>query len=163
MRFELSSMALLLLVAAVVTAGLVLGISFVAQPVKFSAPGVALAQQVRIGSVIFHASHAVQGVLLLALVLAIALAPALVPAWTAKVGPWAWVALGAGVGIAAMSLALQSVGLMPLLDERVAALGRGQVVPSEPWLHLSYVGLEVTKLLGLGHLAWRAWILLPRS
>lgn len=156
-------MALLLLVAAVVTAGLVLGISFVAQPVKFSAPGVALAQQVRIGSVIFHASHTVQWVLLLALVGAIGLAPALVPVWTAQVGPWAWMTLGVGAGIATLSLALQSQGLMPLLDERVAALGRGQTVPSEPWLHLSYVGLEVTKLLGLGHLAWRAWMLLPRT
>jgi hypothetical protein len=42
---------------AVLLAGVIIGISLVAQPVKFTASGVALAQQVRIGSVIFHASH----------------------------------------------------------------------------------------------------------
>jgi hypothetical protein len=56
---------------AALTAGVVVGVSFIAQPVKFTAAGIGLAEQVRIGSVIFHASHKVQLALLLVLVVAV--------------------------------------------------------------------------------------------
>ena len=54
---------------AMLTAGTVIGISFVAQPLKFRAGDVPLAHLVRAGSAIFHGSHALQLVVLSALVL----------------------------------------------------------------------------------------------
>jgi hypothetical protein len=129
---------------ATLTIGVVVGISFIAQPAKFSAADVTLAQQVRIGSVIFHASHKVQAVLLLAL--------ALVLVWGARrtLSPWA-----AGV-TAASALALQVAWLMPLLDVRVASLSAGQNLAPQRWLHLGYIVLDLLKLAALLLFAWRA-------
>ncbi len=129
---------------AALTAGIVIGVSFIAQPVKFSASDVALAQQVRIGSVIFHASHKVQAVMLLSLAGAMVLA---------RPQPgWAWAAAAA----AAAALLAQALLLMPRLDARVVALTSGQVPAPEPALHVLYVVLEVAKLLLLAGLAWLA-------
>ncbi len=149
---------------AVLTVGVVVGISFVAQPVKFSAADVALAQQVRIGSVIFHASHKVQLALLFATVLALLLTrPLVLPlalpsALAAAAAHRRAHALGpfAGLAVAGAALALQWLWLMPLLDERVAALSSGPAPLPQAWLHLAYAALEIGKLFGLLALAWQA-------
>jgi hypothetical protein len=56
---------------AVLMIGIVVGISFIAQPIKFTAANVPPAQQVRSGSVTFHASHKDQLAVLLALAVAV--------------------------------------------------------------------------------------------
>lgn len=129
---------------ATLTAGVVIGISFVAQPVKFNAADVALAQQVRIGSVIFHASHQVQLVMLV--LLAGAMLVARVPS------TWLWSCAAAAV----IALAVQALVLMPRFDARVAALSAGQALASQPGLHGSYIALEVIKVLALAAVAWSA-------
>jgi hypothetical protein len=121
---------------ATLTAGSVIGISFVAQPLKFRADDVPLAHLVRAGSAISHGSHALQGVVLCALV-ALAL---LRPAATRGALGWLIAALG--------SLLLQSA-LMPAFDRRVEALAAGQPAGPAAGLHLAYVALELVKLASL--------------
>jgi hypothetical protein len=143
MKTSMSAVALI----AALTAGIVIGISFLAQPVKFTAAEVSLAQQVRIGSVIFHASHKVQAALLVALAISITTATG------PRAVPWAvWAA-------AVAALAAQVLLLMPPLDTRVAAISAEQSLPPLPWLHAAYAGLELAKvvaLLGLACLAARS-------
>jgi hypothetical protein len=128
---------------ATLTVGVVVGISFIAQPVKFTAADVALAQQVRIGSVIFHTSHKVQAVLLLAV--------AIVLMSSGRQAATTWVA----VALALTALALQMAWLMPPLDARVVALTAGQSPASQGWLHISYIGLDLLKLGALSFFVWR--------
>jgi hypothetical protein len=129
---------------AALTAGVVVGVSFIAQPVKFTAAGVGLAEQVRIGSVIFHASHKVQLALLLVLVAAV------LAKRVDRLRSLIWLA------VAVAALAAQWFWLMPLLDSRVAELSAGQTPAPNLWLHGAYVALEVSKLLALLALAWQA-------
>lgn len=131
---------------AMLLVGVIVGISFVAQPAKFSASGITLAQQVRIGSVIFHASHMVQLGLLGALMLAV-----WGEAWTAALRPFVVVLLVLGL------LGLQALWLMPALDARVADLSSGIVLRPAPWLHVTYAALELGKPLALIWLTWCAW------
>lgn len=131
-------------VLAALMVGVVIGISFIAQPVKFSAADVALAQQVRIGSVIFHASHQVQAVMLVSLAAAILL--------TRLNSGGVWSAMA----VASASLSAQAMFLMPRLDARVIALSAGQVLAPQPSLHVAYAALEVTKLLALAALVFLA-------
>jgi hypothetical protein len=129
---------------AALTAGVVVGVSFIAQPVKFTAAGVGLAEQVRIGSVIFHASHKVQLALLLGLTVGVCC--------TRLRAPWPLALLT----VATVGLSIQWLWLMPLFDARVAALSQGQTLPTRPGLHGCYVALEIGKVAALLGLAWQA-------
>jgi hypothetical protein len=145
MQTPMSSVALI----AVFTAGMVVGISFLAQPVKFMAADVPLAQQVRIGSVIFHASHGAQAALLAALSMAMAM--------TGQSRLLLWCAWGGALAALAVQVAL----LMPPLDARVAAISAGRSLSPEPSLHVGYAGLELAKVAALGALAWLAAYRVP--
>lgn len=127
---------------AMLTAGTVIGISFVAQPLKFRAGDVPLAHLVRAGSAIFHGSHALQLVVLSALVLL-----ALLPQAQARG------ALGL-LSTALVSLLVQ-IALMPAFDLRVEALAAGQPQAPAAGLHLAYVALELLKLAALLSVGWR--------
>jgi hypothetical protein len=127
---------------ATLAAGLVIRVSFVAQPLKFRAAGVHLRDLVQVGSVIFHGSRALQAALLTAL-FALALTPR-----RRDAGPW----LGSGTALAALALQLAS---MPSLDLRVAALASGQPLPPGPPLHAAYVLLELVKVAAPLTVAWR--------
>ncbi len=122
--------------AAMLVAGLVAGVSFIAQPLKFRAQDVPLAQLVSAGSAIFHGAHALQ-LLVLPLLLAAALR------WRAHDG-----AAPALLAAASAALLLQ-LALMPAFDARVAALAAGQTLPPAPWLHVAYGALELAKLAAL--------------
>lgn len=125
------------------TAGVVAGVSFLAQPAKFLAGDVLLAPLVSVGSVIFHVSHRVQCVLLLALMAALAAAR------LRPLAPWML------FGVACAALAAKAA-LMPVFDERVLALAAGHALPPRPLLHAAYVALEALKVAALLALAWRA-------
>lgn len=122
-------------VVCLVWAGMVLGISFLETPVKFTAPSVTLPIGLDIGRHVFGMFNRVEisAVLLLCGLLIFA-----------RAGRKIWLLFGALTAI----VALQSVWLLPILDARVSLILSGQTPPPSP-LHLIYVALEVLKLGGL--------------
>ena len=119
--------------------GMVLGISFLETPVKFTAPSVTLAIGLDVGRHVFGAFNKVEiGFALLAFGLLM----------TSRVPRVALISLS----IVAAILALQSLWLLPILDARVQLIFDGKTPPSAPH-HIFYVALELTKvacLLGVG-------------
>jgi hypothetical protein len=114
-------------------AGLLVGVSFVATPVKFLAPSLSLAVALDVGRQTFWALNWIEigcAVVLLVIVLA---------------GYRAKVVVSLAVLLAAAVL-VQAVWLLPLLDARTGLIIAGQ--PSPPsFLHPVYVVLEVLKLV----------------
>jgi hypothetical protein len=119
-----------------VALGLVAGVSFLAQPVKFLTPSLSVAELVSVGATIFRGSHAMQWALLL-------LMAAVMPASKSRPRR-AYLLLGAF----ALALALQQWGLIPALDARLALMQAGKT-PTQSLHHGAYVGLELGKLLVL--------------
>lgn len=120
--------------------GMLAGISFFAQPVKFLTPGLTSAQLVSVGSTIFHGSHGMQWVAFA--VLAVVVVP------TKADGRAAWCCLLMACGF----LAVQQRVLMPALDLRLALLTEGAAPAASPH-HAVYVVLELFKLAALVVLA----------
>lgn len=118
------------------TAGVVIGVSFVAQALKFRAQDVPLAHLVSAGSAIFHGAHLLQ-LLLFAALGGLALAQT-APARRAL-----------GLLAVAMASLLLQFALMPAFDARVAALAAGTPLPPAPWLHGAYAALELLKVAAL--------------
>lgn len=123
-----------------VVVGMLAGISFFAQPVKFLTPGLTTAQLVSVGATLFHGAHAMQWIALA--VLAVVVVPAKVNR------ALAWLVFLVACG----SLAVQQLVLMPALDLRLAQLQEGAVPPASLH-HTVYVALELFKLAALVALA----------
>jgi hypothetical protein len=117
-------------------AGMVLGISFLEAPVKFTAPSLTLAVGLDVGRHVFAAFHKVE--LLWAFFCVLLL-------WSGVRIPRAarWF-LVAALGV----LLVQSLWLLPVLDARVTLILQGQTPPPAPY-HWLYVASEVVKLIGL--------------
>jgi hypothetical protein len=133
-----TSTALRLLQAlSFVWAGLVLGISFLEAPVKFSAPTLTRAAGLDVGRHVFRALNRVEvgaaGGLLVLLLSATASA--------------ALLALGAAV---LLIVAVQTLWLLPILREQATAIIEGDVENTEGHAHLGYVVLEAAKVGALG-------------
>lgn len=122
-------------------AGMLCGVSLLAQPAKFAAQDVPLAQLVTAGAAIFHVSHVTQFVALMPLT------------WFSPSGklnrPAAWACLA----VFAAALMLQHVWLLPALNEKLAALRAHQPRLPSPH-HGIYVALELLKISALLALAW---------
>jgi hypothetical protein len=132
----------LLSVIGLVWIGLLLGVSFLATPVKFLAPSLTLPVALEVGQQTFEWFSRVEIVLALA---------ALVSAVIFR--PRAWV-----TGLTALLLAvvgLQIGWLLPLLDTRVEVILQGSMPPPSI-LHSVYVALEAAKLVVLGVVSWIA-------
>ena len=128
-----------------ISAGIVGGISFFAQTVKFRTPDLSLTQIVSVGATIFDASHLLQ----IALLTAIAI-------WVprAKIQQSrAWLMTGTAV----LVLGIQMAWITPALDARLALMKAG-IDPGTSVMHLVYVAVELVKVGMLVGLAW-----LPRS
>ena len=118
-----------------VWAGMVLGISFLETPVKFTAPSVTLPIGLDIGRHVFGAFNRVEiGAALVACGLLLWLRP-----------PFAMVLPLLAVGAVVL---LQSVWLLPVLDARVSLILAGETPPPAPY-HIVYIALELVKLLAL--------------
>ena len=116
-------------------AGMVLGISFLETPVKFTAPTVTLAIGLDVGRHVFGAFNKVEtGLALLAVALL----------FRARPTRTLWLPLGMVLSI----VLLQSAWLLPLLDARVSLIIKGQTPPPAPY-HWVYIVLEVLKAIGL--------------
>ncbi len=120
---------------ALIWLGMVLGISFLEAPVKFMAPSVTLEIGLDIGRYVFGVFNKVECVF--ALVIAILLI-------TARRKDLSMVP----IGLAWLSLALQTVWLLPVLAARSELIIQGQTPPPSV-SHTIYVVLEVIKAVSL--------------
>jgi hypothetical protein len=115
-------------------AGMLIGVSWIATPVKFAAPSLTTPVALEVGRVTFHLFNTIEWALaiLLLIVAFINRARGGMPLLFAAV-------------IAVLVL-LQTVWLLPLLDERVAIVIAGGTPPASS-LHLWYIIIEAVKLL----------------
>jgi hypothetical protein len=127
---------------ALVWAGMLIGISFLATPAKFLAPSLTLPVALDVGRQTFGLFSLVEIVFAFVLV-----AGALVTGHERGI-------LIAAVLIGAF-VALEVVWLLPVLDARVEIILSGGT-PEESGLHSLYIVFESAKLLLLGAIAWFA-------
>ena len=113
-------------------AGLVLGVSFVATPVKFLAPSLSLADALAVGRVTFEALKWIECVAVVALAATI---------WTAAPRRRELALLGVIVVI----LLCQYAWMLPVLDARVQTIIDGRNLPPSA-LHWIYTALEFVKV-----------------
>ncbi|WP_295990220.1 hypothetical protein [Rugamonas sp.] len=111
-------------------AGVVLGVSFVAQPAKFSTPGLARPIALATGRQMFKVTHRVESALAIAAVLVLS------AAGTTLRWP---------VFSAAAILAFQIIVLMPPLSKRVDERLAGKAISKSPW-HAVFSVTEIVKL-----------------
>jgi hypothetical protein len=115
---------------AVLWLGLLLGVSFLATPVKFLAPSLTLPVALDVGRQTFTAFNRVEIVLAVALLACAAIGHVRI-----------------GVGLAAILLvlvALQTFWLLPVLDARVEVILHGGVPPASG-LHVLYIWADALK------------------
>lgn len=121
-----------ILAVAAIWLGMLMGVSFLATPVKFMAPSLTLPVALDVGRhtfAVFNKAEWLLCVLLLAAVLA---------------GGRTWLRIAAAS--AALLVAVETFWLLPVLDRRVGAIIAGQP-PAPSGLHELYIGLEVAKLV----------------
>jgi Domain of unknown function (DUF4149) len=121
-------------------AGVLIGVSFLAAPAKFDAPGLSLPVAMEVGRREFGALNLTELVLA---VVTLALAAYARPERTI------WL----GLGLAVVIVFLQWFWLLPVLDARAELIIRGETPEPAPW-HALYVGAEVLKLLMLLVIGW---------
>jgi hypothetical protein len=121
-------------------AGVLIGVSFLAAPAKFGAPGLSSPMAMEIGRREFGVLNLTEIALA---VVALALA--------AYVRPER--AIWLGLGLTALIVALQWLWLLPLLDARAELIIQGGTPEPAPW-HALYIGAEILKLLALLVVGW---------
>lgn len=126
--------------------GLLIGVSFLATPVKFLAPSLTLATALEVGQATFALFTRVEWGLVILLALAVA--------WVGRVNVKR--SLWIGVGLLTLVLAAQSLWLLPILDARVALIIAAETPPPSEH-HRVYVMLESAKLLTLAFISWRSF------
>ncbi len=137
-------------VIALIWLGMLIGVSFLATPVKFAVPDLSLPVALQVGQVTFHLFAKVEGALSAALVIANAL--------TWRTRP---IALVITLAIAASVIA-QALWLLPGLDARVALIVAGETPPPSSH-HMLYAGLEAVKAIMLAVAAFLSLRHAPRD
>ncbi len=115
--------------------GMIVGISFVATPLKFQAPSVTLGIGLDIGRLTFGVFNKIEICLAAVMALLILLGKKMDKSVLT-------------LGIVYLSLALQTFWLLPDLLDRIQMVIQGQQ-PQASALHSIYVGLEILKVLAL--------------
>lgn len=123
---------LLLALVALVWAGMVLGVSALATPIKFEAPSLTLPVALEVGRVTFQMFNRIEWGLGLFLVVA---------AFLSRVRLWQLLL----AVIAFLVVMIQSVWLLPALDARITIIGAGGTPPPADY-HLWYIVFETAKL-----------------
>jgi hypothetical protein len=119
--------------------GLLIGVAFLATPVKFMAPSLSLPVALDVGRYTFYVFNKVEWVLAAVLIVA------------PLGGGTAWPRL---LAIAAGLLVIvETVWMLPLLDHRVGLIISGQTPPTAD-LHGLYIAMEVAKVLVLASIAF---------
>ncbi len=138
---------LILAIVAVLWAGLLLGVAFLATPVKFLAPSLELSVALDVGRQTFMVYNWVEIALLGA---TLGLLPVTAPSRPTVVT----------AAVIALLVALQTIWLLPALDARVQVILEGGTPPDSS-LHTIYIAVDSLKLLLLGllsTLAFRSFI-----
>ncbi len=115
--------------------GMIVGISFVATPLKFQAPSVTLGIGLDIGRLTFGVFNKIEIVFAVAMALMILVGQKRDKSFMA-------------LGVVWLALALQTIWLLPALVDRIQMVIEGHQLPPSS-LHSIYVGLEVLKALAL--------------
>ena len=123
------------LITATLWLGLLLGVSFLATPVKFLAPSLTLPVALDVGRHTFAVFSKVEWVLAALLLLLL------------LIGPHSWLGRVAAI-IAALLVLVETVWLLPILDQRVSLIIAGQVPPVSND-HDVYIAIDVAKLIAL--------------
>lgn len=124
-------------VIAAVWAGVVLGVSFLATPVKFRATSLSYDAALEVGRVTFHYLVRIEWLLLSVLAVAMLVAPS---AGAVSVGLFAL--LGVVVG-------LQHGWLLGVMDDRVAGVIESRSRPPPSKIHHLYIAAELVKVASL--------------
>jgi len=142
-----------LAVVSLVWLGALLGVSFLATPVKFLAPTLTMPVALDVGRQTFHWFNRIEIALAVAaLVVAVAYdRPRLLDNVGTAVRPYATLL----AAVLAVAVGLQALWLLPLLDARVETIIQGGTPPPSS-LHDVYVVLEAVKLGALVGAAWLA-------
>lgn len=118
--------------------GIVIGVAFIATPVKFSASSLDLPTALEVGRVTFRLLSRVEWVLAALLVVVALLAREQLP-WS--------------IAIPIAVVIIEAVWLLPALGARTDAVRAGlTVAPSR--LHTIFIALKVAECVALGHVAW---------
>lgn len=140
--------AIMVLALAMLWIGLLVGVSFLATPAKFLASNLSLPEALDIGRHtfgIFNRAECLLGLEAIILTLAIGDRPTLM----------------AGIGVA-LAVALQTVWLLPLLDQRVALIIAGQTPPTAAH-HSLYIVVDMGKAVLLAFIAARTGIKIAKA
>lgn len=127
--------------------GLIIGISFIEAPLKFTAPGITLPLGLGIGRLVFAAMNIVEIVLFLGLLLAT------VKRSVGRVWWWA-------TGIIGVLLMLKVAVIRPGLSQRTDAVLAGNFEGGSLW-HYAYIGVEtVLTFVLIGTMLWavKRWV-----
>jgi|TARA_R100000501_G_scaffold12618_1_gene23239 hypothetical protein len=126
---------------AILWLGLILGVSFLATPVKFSAPSLTLPVALDVGRVTFSLFSRIEMILA---------ALFIVLSWRRGV-PKLQISFSL---VLAMAVAAQALWLLPALTERVDMIARGEVPPPSGGHHIVYVCIEGGKAVILAILGF---------
>ena len=124
--------SLLILVFAAAWAGFLIGVSFLATPVKFLAPSLTLPVALDVGRQTFHVFNRCE--------IALAVAMLVLVLWALR--------SRIPIGLAAILMLViltQTLWMLPALDARVEAILKGGTPAPSP-LHTVYIGVECAKL-----------------
>lgn len=127
-------------IVALIWFGMLIGVSFVATPVKFVVQDLSLATALQVGQATFGLFTKIEWGLVAALF------ATSTPEWRTR--PLV-LALALALGA---SVIVQATWLLPALDVRVATIVAGQTPPPS-WHHAIYAGVEAAKALALSMLA----------
>lgn len=130
-----------LLLLPVFWAGLLVGVSFIATPAKFQASSLTLPVALDVGRATFAIWNNVEW-------LALALFAPLI-AFT-RIDTFSAVA----IAVLGVFLLIQSVVLLPILNNRIAAIIAGAHPPPSSD-HLIYIAIDILKLIVLAAMAWK--------
>ncbi len=129
--------------------GMILGVSFVATPLKFQAASVSLEIGLDIGRLVFGVFNKIEIVLAGSMAVLVLMSKQLNGFVIA-------------LGTACLALAVQSIWLLPILVAHIELILQGQQ-PQASGLHTIYVGLEVLKTLALAVYGYGNFISVKRS
>ncbi len=114
-------------------AGLILGVSFIATPVKFQAPNLTMPVALEVGKATFHLFNPIEWVIIIAIIILTGIAPNLSQKWDL-------------IFLLLPLLLAQTFWLLPALDIRADAVIAG-TPPNPNHLHWIYIIMELSKLL----------------
>jgi len=119
-------------ITAIFWLGFFMAISFMEAPLKFTAPGLSMAQGLQIGRIVFGALNSCEWVFLVIILLTC------LGKRTTRYGFYLLLAVS-------VILILETAWLLPVLDVHAAMVIRGQE-PPDHWEHWVYIILEILKV-----------------